>query len=118
MGMIVLLPVEVMAKVLCGRAFFVHAIRRSHSPTKLERQDDEHENGYQAAHNRKYIGGSVVRAKDSACDICPQDAQAVGHHEQTGAHVGKHGHPHGCLPKDRQDEKDHLDPQGQRDVLP
>lgn len=55
MGMLMILPVKMMAKVLRASTLFVHAIGRCHCPTELKWQNDEHEDGNPAAHGGKYI---------------------------------------------------------------
>ena len=47
----------------------------------------------------------------------PHGPQAVGHHQQGRAHVGKDGHPHGGVTGEGQGEEQRLDAQRQRDVL-
>jgi hypothetical protein len=40
----------------------------------------------------KNLGITQARLPDTAT-LTPQQAQAVEHHQQTGAHVGEHRHP-------------------------
>ena len=54
----------------------------------------------------------------SAALCAAQQSQAVGDHQQAGAHVGEHGHPHGGVVEQREHQEHRLDAQGQGDVLP
>ena len=49
--------------------------------------------------------------------LCAQHAQAVGHDQQAGTHVGKHSHPHGGHSGQGQHQKDQFDADGKGNVL-
>ena len=49
--------------------------------------------------------------------LFPQQAQAIAHHQQAGADIGEHGHPHGAEAGNGEGEEDGFDGQRQHDVL-
>ena len=111
--------VAMVTEVARGGPRFVLAIAAHGRPGGLERQQKQEEKHEGLAHGRGvYLNIMKVSRTRLRAFARPQETQSVRDHQQTGAHVGEHRHPHGGLAEECQHHEDSFDTDRQRYVLP